>query len=83
MLADASTGLRRFERTFNWARLIGAAIALVLGPFFPNLGIVYVAILGVALLANAIAVQLLLPRAQVHYERLSWAAFAADMAIIS
>ncbi len=83
MLADGSTGLRRFERTFNWARLLGAALALVLGPFFPNLGIAYVALLGVALLANAIAVQLLLPRAQGHYERLSWAAFAADMGIIS
>src|SRR5207245_11214939 len=38
---------------------------------------------GVGRLANAIAVQLLLPRGQGHYERLSWAAFTVDMAIIA
>ncbi|HUQ42713.1 MAG TPA: hypothetical protein VM052_09440, partial [Candidatus Limnocylindrales bacterium] len=48
--------LLRFERTFNLARLGGAAITFVLGPFFPNIGIGHVILFGALLIAQAIFV---------------------------
>jgi len=83
MLADTSSGLRRFERTFNRSRLIGAGLAFALGPFYPNLGLGHVIALGLALFVEAIVVQIVFPRAREHYERLSWIAFSFDMAIVS
>ncbi len=45
--------LLRFEKTFNLARLGGAAITFLLGPLFPNIGIGHVVLFGSLLLAQS------------------------------
>ena len=63
MLADERREeLVRFERTFNLARLGGAGLAFFLGPFFPNLGVWSLALLGVGLLIEAAAIEAALRR---------------------
>ncbi len=52
--------LEGFEKPFNLARLGGAALAFLLGPFFPQLGLGHVLLLGLALIADAAFVAILM-----------------------
>ena len=52
--------LEGFEKPFNLARLGGAALAFLLGPFFPQLGLGHVLLLGLALIADAAFVAVLM-----------------------
>ncbi len=85
MLAENDTELRNFERTFNWSRVLGAALALVLGPFFPNVGLEFVLVLGAALLVEAVIVDRILRVnwQRARYERVARAIFGFDMGVIS
>ena len=47
---------QRLERTFNWARVGGAGLIFILGPYFPNIGIAYLVGLGVFVLGYAMVV---------------------------
>lgn len=51
--------LERFETTFNRARIGGAAITFILGPFFPNIGSVHVVLFGTLLIAQFVFVSYL------------------------
>ena len=77
--------LERFEGTFNRARIGGAAIAVLLGPSFPNIGIVYVGALGALLLAQAVFTTVLLRtgRFRADPERAARLVFAVDLLIIA
>ena len=77
--------LLRFERTFNLARLGGAAITFVLGPLFPNIGIGHVALFGTLLLAQSGFVAYLLRsgRLRDHPESVSRLIFAIDLVTIA
>lgn len=77
--------LERFEGTFNRARIGGAAIAVLLGPFFPNIGIAYVGALGAVLLAQAGFTTVLLRtgRFRADPERAARVVFAIDLLIIA
>ncbi|HUQ42411.1 MAG TPA: HAMP domain-containing sensor histidine kinase [Candidatus Limnocylindrales bacterium] len=77
--------LLRFERTFNLARLGGAAITFVLGPFFPNIGIGHVILFGALLIAQAIFVAYVLRsgRFQKSPEPVSRLIFGIDLAVIA
>ena len=77
--------LVRFERTFNRARLGGAAITFILGPFFPNIGLQHVVLFGTLLLLESALVALLLRSDRfVRYpERVSQAIFAIDLFVVS
>src|SRR5205814_8768916 len=48
--ANLAAVAERLERTFNWARVGGAALIFFLGPFFPNIGTAYLIALGVFVL---------------------------------
>ena len=77
--------LVRFERTFNLARLGGAGLAFVLGPFFPNLGAWSLALLGVGLLIEAAAIETALRRVRSRdgLERLARTVFALDCVVVA
>jgi signal transduction histidine kinase len=77
--------LVRFERTFNLARLGGAGLAFVLGPFFPNLGAWSLALLGVGLLVEAAAIETALRRVRSRdgLERLARTVFALDCVVVA
>lgn len=86
MLADERREeLVRFERTFNLARLGGAGLAFVLGPFFPNLGVWSLALLGVGLLIEAAAIEAALRRVRSRegLERLARTVFALDCVVVA
>ena len=86
MLADERREeLVRFERTFNLARLGGAGLAFVLGPFFPNLGAWSLALLGVGLLVEAAAIETALRRVRSRdgLERLARTVFALDCVVVA
>lgn len=86
MLADERREeLVRFERTFNLARLGGAGLAFVLGPFFPNLGAWSLALLGVGLLIEAAAIEAALRRVRTRdgLERLARTVFALDCVVVA
>jgi len=86
MLADERREeLVRFERTFNLARLGGAGLAFVLGPFFPNLGAWSLALLGVGLLIEAAAIETALRRVRSRdgLERLARTVFALDCVVVA
>lgn len=86
MLADERREeLVRFERTFNLARLGGAGLAFVLGPFFPNLGVWSLALLGVGLLIEAAAIEAALRRVRSRegLERLARTVFALDCIVVA
>jgi signal transduction histidine kinase len=73
----------RLERTFNWARVGGAGLIFVLGPLFPNIGILYVFGLGAFVLAYAVAVYWLLQSKVGGFERLTRSMFVIDIGIVS
>ncbi|HEV8468330.1 MAG TPA: ATP-binding protein [Candidatus Limnocylindria bacterium] len=75
----------RLERTFNWARLGGAALIFFLGPSFPNIGPVYLYGLGAFVLAYAAIVYWLLhsERALARFDRLTRAMFVIDIAVVA
>jgi signal transduction histidine kinase len=86
MLADERREeLVRFERTFNLARLGGAGLAFFLGPFFPNLGLWSLALLGVGLLVEAAAIEAALRRVRSRdgLERLARTVFALDCLVVA
>ena len=75
----------RLERTFNWARVGGAALIFFLGPLFPNLGRLYLFGLGGFVLAYAAVVFWMLrsPRVAAMFHRLTRAMFVIDLGIVS
>jgi signal transduction histidine kinase len=77
--------LVRFERTFNRARIGGAAITFFLGPFFPNIGIEHVVLFGTLLLAESGLVAYLLRRERFlrYPERVARLIFAVDLFVVS
>lgn len=86
MLADERrVEIEHFERTFNWTRLGGAALALLLGPLFPNIGDWSYILLGVALIAEAAALEIALRRvrSKAGLERLVRVVFGLDLAVVS
>ena len=86
MLADERREeLVRFERTFNLARLGGAGLAFFLGPFFPNLGVWALALLGVGLLIEAAAIEAALRRVRSRggLERVARTVFGLDCLVVA
>jgi len=86
MLAPlASAELLEFERTFNRTRLAGVFLAIVLGPFFPNLGLAFVVLFGALLLAQFTFVAFLVGRGVLgrQPDRVAWLIFAIDLFNIS
>ena len=77
--------LLRFEKTFNLARLGGAAITFLLGPLFPNIGIAHVALFGMLLLLQSGLVAYLLRsgRFRRHPVGVSRFIFAIDLLTIA
>jgi len=77
--------LLRFEKTFNLARLGGAAITFLLGPLFPNIGISHVILFGMLLVAQAGLVAYLIRSGRLHRnpEPVSRLIFAIDLATIA
>ena len=77
--------LIRFETTFNVARIGGAFITFVLGPFFPNIGIAHVVLFGTLLLVQSAFVGVLLRFGYLrrYPERLSRFIFALDLLLIA
>ena len=77
--------MERLERTFNWARLGGAALAFLLGPSFPNIGIGYVLGLGTFMTAYAGAVAWVLhsERRRAMFPRIVRFMFAVDLGIVA
>jgi signal transduction histidine kinase len=73
----------RLERTLNWVRLGGAGLSFFLGPFFPNIGLVYVFSLGAFLLGYAAVVYWMVQHKPASFERLTRAMFVLDIAIVS
>jgi signal transduction histidine kinase len=73
----------RLERTLNWVRLGGAGLSFFLGPFFPNIGLIYVFSLGAFLLGYAAAVYWMVQYKPASFERLTRAMFVLDIAIVS
>jgi diguanylate cyclase (GGDEF)-like protein/PAS domain S-box-containing protein len=80
----ANAEQRRLERAINRARWAGGAIAMFLGPFFPNLGPVYVVGLGLFLFAYGSVLQRAADaeRTPAGSERLGRIAFGLDIAVI-
>jgi signal transduction histidine kinase len=76
--------LVRFERTFNLVRIGGALLAFLLGPFFPNVGMWALALLGVGLVVVAAAVETSLRRVRTTdgAERLSKAVYFIDLIVV-
>ena len=73
----------RLERTFNWARVGGAALIFFLGPFFPNIGTAYLVALGVFVLGYAVIVYWLMQSKPGTFEQLTRVMFALDIGIVS
>jgi signal transduction histidine kinase len=73
----------RLERTLNWVRLGGAGLSFFLGPFFPNIGLIYVFSLGAVLLGYAAVVYWMVQYKPASFERLTRAMFVLDIAIVS
>jgi signal transduction histidine kinase len=76
--------LVRLERTFNLARLGGAALAFLVGPFFPNLGVWSLVLLGTALTLEAGAMEIALRRVRLGagLERLTRAIYCVDLLVV-
>ena len=76
--------LLRFEKTFNLARLGGAGITFVLGPFFPNIGIGHVVLFGTLLLGQSALVAYLIRSGRLRRspEPVSRFIFAIDLLTI-
>src|SRR3979411_2923538 len=77
--------LVRLERTFNLVRVGGAGLAFVLGPYFPNLGMWSLLLLGVGLLSEAAVIEAALRRTRSTggAERLSRAVYFIDLIAVS
>ena len=77
--------LVRFERTFNLVRVGGAGLAFVLGPYFPNLGMWSLLLLGVGLLSEAAVIEAALRRTRSTggAERLSRAVYFIDLIVVA
>jgi len=73
----------RLERTFNWARVGGAALIFFLGPFFPNIGTAYLVGLGVFVLGYAAVVYWMMQSKPGSFERLTRVMFVLDIGIVS
>jgi len=73
----------RLERTFNWARVGGAALIFFLGPFFPNIGTAYLVGLGVFVLGYAAVVYGMMQSKPGSFERLTRIMFVLDIGIVS
>ena len=73
----------RLERTFNWARVGGAALIFFLGPFFPNIGAAYLVGLGVFVLGYAAVVYGMMQSKPGSFERLTRIMFVLDIGIVS
>lgn len=73
-----------FERTFNLVRLGGAALAFVLGPLFPNLGLWSLLLLGVGLVVAAGIIEAALRRVRTRdgAERLSRTVYLVDLFVV-
>jgi len=86
MLADERREqLVRFERTFNLARVGGAALAFTLGPLFPNLGVWSLVVLGAGLMLEAAAIEATLRRvlSRDGLERLARIVFCVDLVMVA
>lgn len=77
--------LERFEGTFNRARVGGAAIAGLLGPLFPNIGLIHVGALSVLFLAQALFTTVLLRtgRYRADPERSARLVFGVDLLLVA
>ena len=77
--------LVRFESTFNIARIGGAVITVALGPFFPNIGIVYVSAFAVALAAHALFVWTLVRLDRFQRDPTTYAriVYAIDLSLVA
>jgi len=73
----------RLERTFNWARVGGAGLIFILGPYFPNIGTAYLIGLGVFVLAYAAVVFWMMQTKPESFERLTRVMFVLDVGIVS
>ncbi len=73
----------RLERTFNWARVGGAALIFFLGPFFPNIGTAYLVGLGVFVLGYAAVAYWMMQSKPGSFERLTRVMFVLDIGIVS
>ena len=73
----------RLERTFNWARVGGAGLIFVLGPFFPNIGTAYLIALGVFILGYSVVVYWMMQSRPQSFERLTRVMFVLDIGIVS
>ncbi|TMG55388.1 MAG: HAMP domain-containing histidine kinase [Chloroflexi bacterium] len=75
----------RLERTFNWARVGGAALIFFLGPLFPNIGISFVLGLGAFVLVYAAIVAWFLHsgRLRTSFGQITRAMFVIDIAIVA
>jgi signal transduction histidine kinase len=86
MLADERREeLVRFERTFTLVRLGGAGLAFVLGPYFPNLGVWFLVLLGVGLLIEAAVIEGALRRVRTTAgaERISRSVYFIDLIVVA
>jgi signal transduction histidine kinase len=75
--------VERLERTFNWARVGGAALIFFLGPFFPNIGTAYLITLGVFVLGYAVVVYWMMQSRPQSFERLTRVMFVLDIGIVA
>jgi GAF domain-containing protein len=75
---------RRFERAITWTRIAGAAAALLIAPFLPNLGFGYILAVSGFLIAWAVLLHVLSGRASTAYDqdRISKVAFVGDCIVI-
>ena len=73
----------RLERTFNWARVGGAGLIFILGPYFPNIGTAYLVGLGVFVLGYAAVVFWMMQTKPESFERLTRVMFVLDIGIVS
>jgi signal transduction histidine kinase len=77
--------LVRFESTFNIARVGGAVITVALGPFFPNIGFIFVSLFALALAVQAAFVWILVRsgRFQRDPEAYARVVYAIDLALVA
>ena len=77
--------LIRFEASFNIARVLGALITFLLGPFFPNIGPGHVAGFALALVAESLFVWSLLRTGRYGGDPERWArvVFAIDLLVVA
>ena len=75
----------RLERTIGRARFVSAALAFLIGPLFPNLGLPFVVALGLLLLAYGTFFRLRAERTRSLSEErtLAWLSLAADASIVA